>query len=67
MYIADDDAIDDRLSPYTWYKDFVVQGARQHQLPDAYIQKLEAFTAIVDPDRAREEKNRRILPCWNSI
>lgn len=63
MYVADDDAIDDKLTPYTWYKDFVVQGARQHQLQDSYIQKLEAFSAFVDPDKTREEQNRRILPC----
>ena len=25
LYIADRDAIDDRLKPYSWYKDFGIQ------------------------------------------
>jgi hypothetical protein len=36
-YIADHDAIDDRLKPYSWYKDFVMKGAQEHGLPLEYI------------------------------
>ena len=45
MYEADDWAIDDSLRPYTWYKDFVVDGAKEHDLPEAYIKKLESVLA----------------------
>jgi hypothetical protein len=31
------DAIDDRLKPYSWYKDFVMKGAQEHGLPLEYI------------------------------
>lgn len=63
MYVADPTAIDDSLTPYTWYKDFVVGGARQHELPEKYIKGLETIEARVDPDRHREDRKRRLLPC----
>lgn len=63
MYVADSSAIDDSLMPYTWYKDFVVEGAKQHSLLASYIQNIEAIQAQIDPDKRREEDNRRLLPC----
>ena len=63
MYIADPKAIDDLLTPYTWYKDFVVGGARQHELPEEYINRLETIEALVDPDKVRAERNSKVLPC----
>lgn len=33
-YVADESAVDDSLRPYSWYKELVVKGARQHSLPD---------------------------------
>ena len=32
--------IDETLLPYEWYKDFVVQGAMEHRLPEEYISLL---------------------------
>ena len=60
-FIADANFIDDSLTPYTWYKDFVVEGAKQNLLPLEYIAFLESFTAQSDPDKAREARNRKIL------
>jgi hypothetical protein len=55
-YIADHDAIDDRLKPYSWYKDFVVNGAQQHGLPIGYIHSyIEPVLAVTDPDRKRDQ------------
>jgi gamma-glutamylcyclotransferase (GGCT)/AIG2-like uncharacterized protein YtfP len=62
-YIADPDAIDESLRPYTWYKDFVLYGAQQHRLPDHYIDHIRIIEAQIDPDTEREESNRRLLPC----
>lgn len=53
-YVADDSAVDDSLRPYSWYKDFVVKGARQHSLPSEYISQLESFDADSDPDAEPE-------------
>jgi len=60
-YLADSDSIDDSLKPYTWYKDFVVQGAKEHGLPKEYIEKLEAVEAIQDPDEERDKKKNQVL------
>jgi gamma-glutamylcyclotransferase len=58
MYIASQTHIDSNLRPYSWYKRFVTEGARQHGLPPAYIKFLEAFPESEDPDRARDGRNR---------
>ena len=60
-FIADSDAIDESLNPYTWYKDFVVEGAKQNSINSEYITYLEGFAAVNDPDKRREERNRKIL------
>jgi AIG2 family protein len=66
MYVADDDAIVDSLSPYTWYKDLVINGARANGLPEAYIRFIDEIReARADPDQDREARNRRYLPCSN--
>ena len=45
------------LKPFTWYKAYVVNGARQHQLPPDYIAFLEETEADQDPDTDRHHKN----------
>jgi hypothetical protein len=60
MYMADENSIDNTLSPYSWYKRFVVEGARQHNLPADYIARIEAIPAIEDPDARRDIRNRAI-------
>ena len=53
--------IDDSLKPYDWYKDFVVSGAREHNLPKVYIKLLEREESIDDSDKSRVDKNRAFL------
>jgi gamma-glutamylcyclotransferase (GGCT)/AIG2-like uncharacterized protein YtfP len=60
-YVADELAVDESLRPYSWYKEFVVKGARQHRLPDEYIAQLESVDADADPDGERERLNRESL------
>jgi hypothetical protein len=62
VYIADQSAISDALLPYTWYKNIVLTGAREHGLPDAYIRSMEAVPACQDPDPEREMKDRATCP-----
>jgi gamma-glutamylcyclotransferase (GGCT)/AIG2-like uncharacterized protein YtfP len=61
MYEADECAIDDSLRPYAWYKDLVMEGAKEHNLPQAYKKPFEMVPADIDPDSVREEANRRII------
>ena len=66
MYVADEDAIVDSLSPYTWYKDLVINGARANGLPEAYIRFIDGIReARADLDQDREARARRYLPCKN--
>ncbi|MCA9444827.1 MAG: gamma-glutamylcyclotransferase [Candidatus Omnitrophica bacterium] len=60
-YLADSSAIDDTLKPYTWYKDFVVYGAKEHGLPEGYVEKIESVEADLDPDEERHGENHQVL------
>jgi hypothetical protein len=61
-YLASQDAIDDSLKPYSWYKDHVLAGGKEHGLPTAYLaQYIEAVEAIDDPDVDRDKKERATL------
>lgn len=54
-------AIDPTLKPYSWYRAMVIAGAKEHGLPVGYIECLEATVAREDPDRARHDKNMRLI------
>lgn len=54
--------IDASLSPYHWYKEHVIRGAREHALPDEHIAAIEAITSIPDPDQSNHVKELSIYP-----
>lgn len=60
-YIADAQYIDDSLKPYTWYKAFVVNGAKSHGFPENYIRQLENVSTMKDPDASRLAENEQFL------
>lgn len=60
-YVADASAIDSTLLPFTWYKELVLAGAREHGLPLEYVRQLEAVKAVADPDSERDRHARTIL------
>ena len=59
MYYAT--SIDEDLTPYYWYVDFVVRGARQHSLPDDYVTVIEGVPQKADPEESRDAMNRSIV------
>ncbi|WP_433850673.1 RES domain-containing protein [Brucella pseudogrignonensis] len=65
-YLATEGAIDDTLKPYQWYKDFVESGAKEHGIPDAYVQKyILDVSAVPDPDASREKARRgEVAKAW---
>jgi len=62
VYLASEPSNDAALRPYTWYKRFLVEGAREHSLPAQYIATLENIEAVQDTDAARD-RGKRALAC----
>lgn len=60
-YVASEDHIDASLKPFGWYRDFVLHGALEHELPPAYRRRIRQIEARADERSRRQEKNRRIL------
>lgn len=58
LYVATN--IDSNLKPYTWYLQHVVVGAKEINLPTAYIRHIEQTDAILDPNTERCTKELSI-------
>lgn len=52
--------VDPDLRPLDWYKRFVVEGAREHCLPEDYVARLALTPAQADTDRGRRARNFRV-------
>ena len=60
-YVATPDAIDGSLTPFDWYRDFVVAGAYESGQPAGYIDALTSVTAREDRNHRRAAHHRRLL------
>lgn len=60
-YLAQPAYIDDALLPYDWYRALVIAGAREHGLPSAYVDRLEAVRSYPDPNQDRRQSYRTLL------
>lgn len=57
-YIAQDENYMSKDSkPYHWYKNYVIKGAIEHNLPESYISEIVEVESIEDPDKVRRAKN----------
>jgi len=54
-------AVKPELHPYKWYQALVVKGAREHHLPNPYIQFLEQVKTRNDPDSSRFDQIARFI------
>lgn len=62
-YLADAEHIDDSLKPYAWYKELVLAGAGEHDLPIDYVTAcITPVEAIDDSNAARSTRERSRLP-----
>jgi gamma-glutamylcyclotransferase (GGCT)/AIG2-like uncharacterized protein YtfP len=62
IYVSARNQRDESLRPYSWYKRFLVEGAKEHRLPKGYVASLEGIIAIQDPNRERDRR-KRTLTC----
>lgn len=60
MYFATD--VDAVLKPYCWYKQHVLTGACENELPSGYIDAIRAIETVDDPNTTRREHELRIYP-----
>jgi len=60
-YIADEIHINNELIPYDWYKEMIVRGAAENDLPIEYQTYLQNITAAVDIDEKRTARKMKIL------
>ncbi len=60
-YAAQPSHIDDSLTPYDWYKELVLTGARLHGFPDKYLERIESTKAHADPHPERR------IQSWKTV
>jgi hypothetical protein len=60
IYIAEENAIDDTLSPYRWYHDLVLAGAEQNRLPAEYVAGVREVVAVEDPKSNRKTRREAL-------
>lgn len=60
-YQAMPEHISPELEPFDWYHRLVVEGARHHGLPPAYVRGIEAHPTREDPDAQRRAKHVRLV------
>jgi cation transport regulator ChaC len=60
VYVATTPSNEPSLPPYTWYKRFIVEGAREHHLPDEYVASLENIEAVQDANSVRDRRKREL-------
>lgn len=60
-YMAKESHTDDSLNPYSWYKNLVIAGAQEHDLPQEYINEIQEVEAIKDPEEERAKLELKIL------
>ncbi len=62
MYYAT--RINKALKPFHWYKDHVLTGARENELPAEYISQIEAVESVDDP---KPERHDRELSIYSNV
>jgi gamma-glutamylcyclotransferase len=60
-YVAHKDSIFEDLEPFSWYKNLVIEGAKEHCLPEIYVHYLQAIEAAVDSNKTREQQNKQFM------
>lgn len=60
-YVARRDFIGIGIHPYSWYKALILAGAREHGLPDSYIQSIEKTLTTSDREPEREKRMLSLL------
>lgn len=60
VYVASSPSQDPALRPYTWYKRFLVEGAKEHAISPEYVTTLEQIVATQDKNEKRDREKQAI-------
>ena len=60
LYVTRPEALAPGLPPFDWYKELVLAGARELDLPRDHVDAIEAVRSVPDPDPERTARNRLI-------
>ncbi|MDJ0698434.1 MAG: gamma-glutamylcyclotransferase family protein [Woeseiaceae bacterium] len=60
-YLPSPDHVDAGLTPYAWYREFVLLGCLFHGFPDDYCAAVRKTDTIPDPDATRRSANETIV------
>ncbi len=61
LYVANESAIDNNLQPYSWYMTYLVQGAKDWEFPESYIDFLANIKCKTDNNASRRQANASII------
>lgn len=60
-YVGEHRYMDTSIKAYEWYKNFILKGAQENGLPEAYIDFLYHIPSTLDTDADRRLFNEQIL------
>lgn len=60
-FMARPEWLDSALRPFCWYKQYVLHGALQHELPAEYVAGIRNVLSVADADVSRAAVNRQVL------
>jgi len=58
---AQPEFVNPALVPFDWYKALVIEGAKYHKFPAAYLAAIEAVPSLADPDSDRAATNWALI------
>ena len=61
LYVAKPEEVESGFPPFGWYREIVLAGARELDLPRDYVDAIEAVRPVADPNAERVARNRVIL------
>ena len=60
-YMAQPGYINDRLSPFHWYKELVLLGVEYHHFPETYLDAIRRLKSVEDPDPERRNAHNDLI------
>jgi hypothetical protein len=65
-YGAEASHIDDNLTPYEWYKEYVLVGCEYHGFDHAYVETIRRHPHCDDPNAGRHAKHMERVETWRA-